>query len=175
MLGCLDHDVNIKLQVLIEELQDTVQNLTKENSSIRKELEELRLRSEDLMRENLQLRVQQRLSQNYSSASSSLPLTTASHNSATLPITSNTASLSMTSNAFPLSLSVPSHRPTLWRVPDGMNANVRVSMPSSLDQFISLRGGLNSLIQHTSERNATSHDDLTAEYLRSLYEGKSPE
>jgi FtsZ-binding cell division protein ZapB len=166
--------VTKKLQVLIEELQDTVQNLTKENSSIRKELEDLRLKAEDLMRENLELRIQQQLACNLSSASTSLPLTTTSRNSAAMPIAPNTASLSMTSNTFPLPLSVPSHRTSLWRIPDGMNANVPLSMPPSLDQFISLRGGVHSLIRQTSGRNVTSHNDLTAEYLRGLYEGNDP-
>jgi hypothetical protein len=80
----------------------------------------------------------------------------------------------MASNAIPLPLTVPSHRSSLWRVPDGLNANVGMSLPSPLDQFISLRGGIPPLIRRSSERNATSQNDLTAEYLRKLYEGNEP-
>jgi hypothetical protein len=49
-------------QVLIEELQETVQSLSKENALVRKEADNLRLEVDRLMRENRQLRLQQPLS-----------------------------------------------------------------------------------------------------------------
>lgn len=51
----------LKRKVLIEELQDTVQSLSKDNAVVRKEADSLRAQVEMLSRENRQLRLHQQI------------------------------------------------------------------------------------------------------------------